>query len=482
MAWHHAAPRWPRRSSSRHVYPLGSRARPSAGAPRARRLRRASSSRASSARPPTSSSRTTSARARAPSSAAFAARTRRLRGPLRLQGLPVHRGPARPARGGPGVRRRLRRRAGTSRCKAGFDPGEDPPARQREVRGRAAPRRWTRASATSSSTTTRTSTASSASCPTARASASSCASRPGVSPDTHPSISTGGPNTKFGFNLQPAPRRDRAPRRLRPARPRGPAHAHRLADPRPRAVPHRAGGDRRPGDFRHGQPRRRPRRRLHQLRAPARRSRSTSRAKVDAVREIIGPRRADPRRARPRARGQLDRHAVHGAVGQAQRRSPTSPSTAACPTTCARCSTARATRRRSRRASAAGRCCHLVGKHCESGDLIVRDAELADPRVGRRRRHAGHRRLRLRDGQHLQRRPARAGRRSSRTATRALVVRRETYEDLLAQGRLTDARAASGIGLLGHGTVGSAFADAAARRARARSRPSPACGPSCAAC
>ncbi|MCW3010696.1 MAG: diaminopimelate decarboxylase [Solirubrobacterales bacterium] len=29
---------------------------------------------------------------------------------------------------------------------------------------------------------------------------------PGVSPDTHPSISTGGPNTKFGLNLQDAPR------------------------------------------------------------------------------------------------------------------------------------------------------------------------------------------------------------------------------------------------------------------------------------
>jgi diaminopimelate decarboxylase len=29
-----------------------------------------------------------------------------------------------------------------------------------------------------------------------------------------------------------------------------------------------------------------------------------------------------------------------------------------------------------------GTYCHLVGKHCESGDLIVRDAELADPRVG----------------------------------------------------------------------------------------------------
>ena len=26
--------------------------------------------------------------------------------------------------------------------------------------------------------------------------------------------------------------------------------------------------------------------------------------------------------------------------------------------------------------------CHLVGKHCESSDVIVRDAELADPRVG----------------------------------------------------------------------------------------------------
>jgi diaminopimelate decarboxylase len=29
-----------------------------------------------------------------------------------------------------------------------------------------------------------------------------------------------------------------------------------------------------------------------------------------------------------------------------------------------------------------GTYCHLVGKHCESGDLIIRDAELADPRPG----------------------------------------------------------------------------------------------------
>ena len=40
-----------------------------------------------------------------------------------------------------------------------------------------------------------------------RASASAVQMRiaPGVSPDTHPSISTGGPNTKFGFNLDAAP-------------------------------------------------------------------------------------------------------------------------------------------------------------------------------------------------------------------------------------------------------------------------------------
>jgi diaminopimelate decarboxylase len=26
--------------------------------------------------------------------------------------------------------------------------------------------------------------------------------------------------------------------------------------------------------------------------------------------------------------------------------------------------------------------CHVVGKHCESGDVLVRDADLADPRPG----------------------------------------------------------------------------------------------------
>jgi diaminopimelate decarboxylase len=29
---------------------------------------------------------------------------------------------------------------------------------------------------------------------------------------------------------------------------------------------------------------------------------------------------------------------------------------------------------------AAGTRCHLVGKHCESGDVSIHDADLADPR------------------------------------------------------------------------------------------------------
>ncbi len=57
-----------------------------------------------------------------------------------------------------------------------------------------------------------------------------------------------------------------------------------------------------------------------------------------------------------------------------------------------------------------GQECVLAGKHCESGDVIVRDARLSDPRAGRRDRDARHRRLRLRDGQQLQRRPQGAGR------------------------------------------------------------------------
>ena len=67
---------------------------------------------------------------------------------------------------------------------------------------------------------------------------------------------------------------------------------------------------------------------------------------------------------------------------QAQRLAAGWRSTAACPTTCARCSTAplRGARRRPLRRRR--RECALAGKHCESGDVIVRDALLDDPRPG----------------------------------------------------------------------------------------------------
>ena len=65
--------------------------------------------------------------------------------------------------------------------------------------------------------------------------------------------------------------------------------------------------------------------------------------------------------------------------------------------------------RRPRRRRRPRRPATVAGMHCESGDILVRDAMLADARARRRPRHPGHRRLRARDGQQLQRRPAAAG-------------------------------------------------------------------------
>ncbi len=53
--------------------------------------------------------------------------------------------------------------------------------------------------------------------------------------------------------------------------------------------------------------------------------------------------------------------------------------------------------------------CHIAGKHCESGDVIVRDVALARPGRRRRDRDARHRRLRPRAREQLQRRPPAAG-------------------------------------------------------------------------
>ena len=77
-------------------------------------------------------------------------------------------------------------------------------------------------------------------------------------------------------------------------------------------------------------------------------------------------------------------------------------------------------------AAGTGERCHVAGKHCESGDVIVRDVPLDDPQAGRRARHARDGRLRPRDGEQLQRHPAPAGdllqgrRRARRRAARDL--------------------------------------------------------------
>ena len=69
----------------------------------------------------------------------------------------------------------------------------------------------------------------------------------------------------------------------------------------------------------------------------------------------------------------------------------------------------------------------VVGKHCESGDVLVGDARLpSDLVVGRRARHAGHRCLRIRDGFQLQ--PGAAAARRVRLR-RSSARRRQARDD-----------------------------------------------------
>ena len=315
---------------------------------------------------------------------------RRLRGPLRLQGVPVHGGAAAPQRGGPGLRRRVGRRA-AHRAQGRLRPGAHPPARQREVRG-ARSREALDAGVGHVVVDNHTDIdLLEEIVPDGRGAARcSCASRPAISPDTHPSISTGGPNTKFGFGLQSAPRRDRAPGRVATgSSSRACTCTSARRSTTSRAFRTGARGDRRRSATSHG---------MVNLggglgvayverRAPAD-DRGVRRGQGRRGARRHGPGRAHPRRARPRARRPTRPSRSTRCSRSSATSTSTSPSTAACPTTCARCSTARATRRRSPSRFGGGTHCHLVGKHCESGDLIVRDAELADPRRGRRRRHA----------------------------------------------------------------------------------------------
>jgi diaminopimelate decarboxylase len=79
-----------------------------------------------------------------------------------------------------------------------------------------------------------------------------------------------------------------------------------------------------------------------------------------------------------------------------------------------------------------GTFCHLVGKHCESGDLIVRDAELRDPRVGDvvvtpATGAYGHSMANTYNG--VPRPPVVI----VKDGDARVAVRRETYEDLLAR-------------------------------------------------
>ena len=75
----------------------------------------------------------------------------------------------------------------------------------------------------------------------------------------------------------------------------------------------------------------------------------------------------------------------------------------------------------------------VVGKHCESGDIVVHEVQLpADVRAGRPARRRGDRCVRAVDGVQLQPR-ARARRWSpSRDGASRVLVRRETEDDLLA--------------------------------------------------
>ncbi len=74
----------------------------------------------------------------------------------------------------------------------------------------------------------------------------------------------------------------------------------------------------------------------------------------------------------------------------------------------------------------------VVGKHCESGDILIFDAALpAGVEVGDIARHARDRRLRSLDGVQLQQGAATRRSCSCAMGSPAIVVRRETYDDLV---------------------------------------------------
>lgn len=203
---------------------------------------------------------------------------------------------------------------------------------------------------------------------------------PGVSPETHPAISTGGPNTKFGFDLRHAPAAIERAQASAMVEVRG-LHHHigsQILEIAPFRTALEALTDL--GDFAaynlggglgvayaaHDDP-------------PS--IEDYAAAKVDAVAEIIGPGKRvldEPGRAlvanstvtlyevQTVKRNVETYVAVDGGMSDNLRPMLYN----------ARYEVEVADR------FGGGTRCHVVGKHCESGDILVRDADLADPRPG----------------------------------------------------------------------------------------------------
>jgi len=203
---------------------------------------------------------------------------------------------------------------------------------------------------------------------------------PGVSPDTHPSISTGGPNTKFGFSPQDAPAaiaRAQASDRLALQG----LHFHigsQLMDTAPFRTALEAIAPL--GDF----PVVNLGGGLGVAYLEADRPPSVEdyvKAKVDAVHDILG---ADVRIVDEPGRALVANAAVTLYTVQSVKRNVATwvavdggMSDNLRPMLYGARYEAQIADR-----FGGGTSCHVTGKHCESGDVLVRDADLADPRPG----------------------------------------------------------------------------------------------------
>jgi diaminopimelate decarboxylase len=253
---------------------------------------------------------------------------------------------------------------------------------------------------------------------------------PGVSPETHPAISTGGPNTKFGFDLAHAAAAVERARSSGAVQLRG-LHMHigsQIMELEPfrhalRALTalgefdsYNLGGGLGVAYGAHDEP-------------PS--IEDYVAAKVDAVHDIVGPGKRildEPGRAlvanscvtlyevQTIKRNVETYVAVDGGMSDNLR-----PMLYG-----ARYEAQVASR------LGGGTRCHVVGKHCESGDVIVRDADLADPRPGDvlvvpATGAYGHAMVSQYNG------ALRPPVVFVKDGDARLVVRRDTYEDLLAR-------------------------------------------------